>query len=101
MKHIKEKIQQWVWESNHYKHLFFGSVYGVLFTLIAAMMCSNIWCAFWLTFVSGACLGVSWEANDKRHGSEFEVEDAGATLIGSTIGSLMIVVMYYLAVWAR
>lgn len=96
MKHIKEKIQQWIWESNHYKHLFCGSVYGVLFTLIAALLCNNIWAAFWLTFVSASCLGVSWEANDKRHGSEFDIQDAGGTLAGSTIGSLVIVLLYYL-----
>lgn len=98
MKTFFDKIVKWLLKSNHYKHLVCGAVYGLIFMSLIMIACTNIWSAFYITFISACGLALSWEANDYRHGGPFDFEDASMTLSGSTLSSLFLVLIHYIII---
>ena len=66
-------------ESNRLKHLLFAIPCGLLLTIL---------------FVLGLAIGM--EFKDKQYGNEFDWLDIAATMIGGTIGQIIILLIIFI-----
>ena len=66
----------WLLESNRLKHLLFAIPCGLFLTIL---------------FVLGLALGM--EFKDKQYGNEFDWLDVAATMIGGTIGQIIMLLI--------
>lgn len=69
----------WLLESNRLKHLLFAIPCGLLLTIL---------------FVLGLAIGM--EFKDKQYGNEFDWIDIAATMIGGTIGQIIILLIIFI-----
>lgn len=69
----------WLLESNRLKHLLFAIPCGLLLTIL---------------FVLGLAIGM--EFKDKQYGNEFDWLDIAATMIGGTIGQIIILLIIFI-----
>lgn len=69
----------WLLESNRLKHLLFAIPYGLFLTIL---------------FVLGLALGM--EFKDKQYGNEFDWLDIAATMIGGTIGQIIMLLIIFI-----
>lgn len=69
----------WLLESNRLKHLLFAIPCGLFLTIL---------------FVLGLALGM--EFKDKQYGNEFDWLDVAATIIGGTIGQIIMLLIIFI-----
>lgn len=69
----------WLLESNRIKHLLFAIPCGLFLTIL---------------FVLGLALGM--EFKDKQYGNEFDWLDVSATMIGGTIGQIIMLLIIFI-----
>lgn len=69
----------WLLESNRLKHLLFAIPCGLFLTIL---------------FVLGLALGM--EFKDKQYGNEFDWLDVAATMIGGTIGQIIMLLIIFI-----
>lgn len=69
----------WLLESNRLKHLLFAIPCGLFLTIL---------------FVLGLTLGM--EFKDKQYGNEFDWLDVAATMIGGTIGQIIMLLIIFI-----
>lgn len=69
----------WLLESNRLKHLLFSIPCGLFLTIL---------------FVLGLALGM--EFKDKQYGNEFDWLDVSATMIGGTIGQIIMLLIIFI-----
>lgn len=69
----------WLLESNRLKHLLFAIPYGLFLTIL---------------FVLGLALGM--EFKDKQYGNKFDWLDVAATMIGGTIGQIIMLLIIFI-----
>lgn len=69
----------WLLESNRLKHLLFAIPCGLFLTIL---------------FVLGLALGM--EFKDKQYGNEFDWLDVSATIIGGTIGQIIMLLIIFI-----
>ena len=69
----------WLLESNRIKHLLFAIPCGLFLTIL---------------FVLGLALGM--EFKDKQYGNEFDWLDVAATMIGGTIGQIIMLLIIFI-----
>lgn len=69
----------WLLESNRLKHLLFAIPCGLFLTIL---------------FVLGLALGM--EFKDKQYGNEFDWLDIAATMIGGTIGQIIMLLIIFI-----
>nr|DAM35577.1 MAG TPA: putative periplasmic lipoprotein [Bacteriophage sp.] len=69
----------WLLESNRLKHLLFAIPCGLFLTIL---------------FVLGLALGM--EFKDKQYGNEFDWLDVSATMIGGTIGQIIMLLIIFI-----
>ena len=69
----------WLLESNRLKHLLFAIPCGLFLTIL---------------FVLGLALGM--EFKDKQYGNKFDWLDIAATMIGGTIGQIIMLLIIFI-----
>lgn len=69
----------WLLESNRLKHLLFAIPCGLFLTIL---------------FVLGLALGM--EFKDKQYGNEFDWLDIASTMIGGTIGQIIMLLIIFI-----
>lgn len=69
----------WLLESNRLKHLLFAIPCGLFLTIL---------------FVLGLALGM--EFKDKQYGNKFDWLDVAATIIGGTIGQIIMLLIIFI-----
>lgn len=69
----------WLLESNRLKHLLFAIPCGLFLTIL---------------FVLGLALGM--EFKDKQYGNKFDWLDVAATMIGGTIGQIIMLLIIFI-----
>lgn len=69
----------WLLESNRLKHLLFAIPCGLFLTIL---------------FVLGLALGMKFK--DKQYGNEFDWLDVSATMIGGTIGQIIMLLIIFI-----
>lgn len=69
----------WLLESNRLKHLLFAIPCGLFLTIL---------------FVLGLSLGM--EFKDKQYGNKFDWLDVAATMIGGTIGQIIMLLIIFI-----
>lgn len=69
----------WLLESNRLKHLLFAIPCGLFLTIL---------------FVLGLSLGM--EFKDKQYGNKFDLLDIAATMIGGTIGQIIMLLIIFI-----
>lgn len=69
----------WLLESNRLKHLLFAIPCGLFLTIL---------------FVLGLALGM--EFKDKQYGNKFDWLDVSATMIGGTIGQIIMLLIIFI-----
>lgn len=69
----------WLLESNRLKHLLFAIPCGLLLTIL---------------FVLGLAIGM--EFKDKQYGNKFDWLDVSATMIGGTIGQIIMLLIIFI-----
>lgn len=69
----------WLLESNRLKHLLFAIPCGLFLTIL---------------FVLGLAFGM--EFKDKQYGNEFDWLDVAATMIGGTIGQIIMLLIIFI-----
>lgn len=69
----------WLLESNRLKHLLFAIPCGLFLTIL---------------FVLGLALGM--EFKDKQYSNEFDWLDVAATMIGGTIGQIIMLLIIFI-----
>lgn len=70
---------KWLLESNRLKHLLFAIPCGLFLTIL---------------FVLGLALGM--EFKDKQYSNEFDWLDIAATMIGGTIGQIIMLLIIFI-----
>ena len=70
---------KWLLESNRLKHLLFAIPCGLFLTIL---------------FVLGLALGM--EFKDKQYSNEFDWLDVAATMIGGTIGQIIMLLIIFI-----
>ena len=70
---------KWLLESNRLKHLLFAIPCGLFLTIL---------------FVLGLALGM--EFKDKQYGNKFDWLDVAATMIGGTIGQIIMLLIIFI-----
>lgn len=69
----------WLLKSNRLKHLLFAIPCGLLLTIL---------------FVLGLAIGM--EFKDKQYGNKFDWLDVSATMIGGTIGQIIMLLIIFI-----
>lgn len=78
---MKKQLFSWIKESNRLKHLLYA-----------------IPSAFLLTILFGAGLAFGMEFKDKQYGNKWDWKDIGATMIGSTIGQILQLILIFILI---
>lgn len=76
---VKQKIMNWITESNRQKHFLYAIPCAFLFTIL---------------FVAGLAAGM--EFKDKEHGGKWDWLDLLATVLGGFVGQICQVTVFYL-----